>query len=402
MTSVFTIGCLLEAGYLFLALQNDWALLIPLFLMIYAALFGGMAWAWTSRSVKPFHILLFAVLFRLTLLPTIPSLSDDIYRYGWEGRIQRHGFDPAQLAPESPALAPLRDAAYERINHKAIPTVYPAMSQWVFRAGTHVTDLLRAPGQPRWMSPQAWLIWTHVLGQKLLFVFFDLLTLWAVWRILKIRGMDDRHVVLYAWNPLVVIEVAGSGHLDSLGISLLMLGILAWIKQKPLWAAAAVLAGFSSKFSGLLLFPWSAGAREFLSHWEFNGSLYRLSSLLSGDNGLAARAIVAVVGLGVAVWVLRRKMPLDRTIFTLLAAALLLSPVVHPWYLLWLVPFLCLFHSRVFLTWNATVVLSYAVLTRFRLSGIWELSPMIQGIEYAPVYAGLAWTFRRHFKGSSA
>lgn len=399
MSAALLIGFLLEAGYLLLALQNKGVFQVDVFLLLYAALFGGMIFAWKKMRFSPLLVIGFAVLFRLTLLPIVPSLSDDIYRYGWEGRIQRHGFSPSQHAPESPALAPLRDAAYERINHKAIPTVYPAMSQWVFRTGTHLTDLLRGAGPSHWLSRDAWVIWTHVLGQKILFVLFDLLTIWAVWRILKLRGMEDRHLLLYAWNPLVIIEIAGSGHLDSLGISLLMLGILAWLKRKPVWAVTAIIAGFLSKFAGLLLFPWSLGAKEFLRHWEFNGSLYSLSYVLTGHSGLAARGVVAVIGLSAAAWILSRKMPLDKTVFALLAATLLLSPVVHPWYVLWLVPFLCLFQNPAFLTWNATVVLSYTVLTRYRLSGIWELSPIIQGLEYVPVYAGLAWEMRRRASG---
>lgn len=399
MRAALFIGFLLEAGYLLFALQNKEVFHAESFFLLYAALFGGMIFAWKKMRFSPLLVIGFAVLFRLTLLPIVPNLSDDIYRYGWEGRIQRHGFNPSQHAPESPALVPFRDAAYERINHKSIPTVYPILSQWVFRAGSHLTDALRWAGTPRWLSPDTWVIWTHVVGQKFLFVLFDLLTLWAVWRILKLRVMEDRHLLLYAWNPLVIIEIAGSGHLDSLGISLLMLGILAWMKRKPVWAIAAIVAGILSKFAGLLLFPWSFGAKEFLSHWEFNGSLYWLSSVLAGHNGLAARGIVAALGLCGAAWILSRKMPLHKTVFALLSVALLLSPVVHPWYVLWLVPFLCLFQSPAFLTWNATVVLSYAVLTRYRLSGIWELSPMIQGIEYVPVYAGMAWEMRRRVNG---
>lgn len=369
------------------------------YFLLYTAMFGLMLLAWRKGRIPLYGIIGVAVLLRLALLPTLPFLSDDVYRYGWEGRLQRHGYSPARYAPDSPELAFLRDAAYERINHKSIPTVYPGVSQQVFRAGTYLTDLFRWGGPSRWMSRDVWVIWTHVLGQKVLFVVFDLLTLWAVWRILGLRGMEDRHLLLYAWNPLVIIEIAGSGHLDSLGISLLMLGILAWLKRKPLWAGLAMTACFLSKFAGLFLFPWSRGPMEFLRHWEFNGSLYSLTYALTGHNGLAARGIVISIGLIGAAWVLSRKLPLETTAFVLLAAALLLSPVVHPWYVLWLVPFLCLFRSPAFLTWNATVVLSYTVLSRYRLNGIWELSPIIQGLEYIPVYAGLAWEMRRRIHG---
>lgn len=402
MKSAFLIGFILEAGYLLFAYVGNWSAYIGLFLTLYAVLFAGMVVAWKKRDASPLMIFGFAILFRLTLFPVIPDLSDDIYRYGWEGRVQRLGFSPYEHAPDSLTLAPIRDAAYERINHKSIPTVYPILSQWTFRLGTHVTDFIRWVGPSQWSSRESWMIWTHVAGQKGLFILFDLLTLFALWRILKVRGLEDHHLLLYAWNPLVIIEIAGSGHLDSLGISLLVLGIWMWSKEKRLWASAFLAASLFSKFGGLLLFPWSRGVQEFIRHWEFNGSVYALIHWIVQENSLWARWISGAIGFLGFGWLLVRRESLPMTLLGLLGAALLVSPVVHPWYVLWIVPFLCFFQTPASLAWNATVVLSYTVLTRFRMAGIWELSPTLQALEYVPVYAGLLWGIRERAKGRSS
>ena len=206
-TQTFATGSVLLAGYGMIAARADWTQHVAGYWLIYSLLFAGMLLAW-RRGPVPLGLLIGgAILFRLVLLPTIPSLSDDIYRYGWEGRVQQAGFSPHKLAPTSPVLLPLRDAAYARINHPSIPTVYPLLSQWAFRVGTALTDGFRGIAPARWAQWDRWVIWTHVLGQKLVFVFFDGLTLWTLWQILKRKGMETQPLVLYAWNPLVITEI---------------------------------------------------------------------------------------------------------------------------------------------------------------------------------------------------
>lgn len=419
ITRTVLCGIGLELGFLLLALQKDWPVRINTFLILYGILFLVMLAAWKGPAMPLPTLLGFAFLFRLTLLPTIPSLSDDLYRYGWEGRIQRAGFSPYRHPPEAQELAHLRDASWPRINHKNISTVYPTLSQLAFRTGTYITDLLRLAAPSRWKSADRWMIWTDVVGQKVVFVFFDLLTILLVWKLMKHHGVDSRNLLLYVWNPLVVIEIAGSGHHDSLGICMLTLGVLAWEKGHEIWAGLGLAASFLSKYMSALLIPtailrgqwpmlgaWGAlaiaglavvrppivlvkGPAQYALNWQFNSSIYSILQQLAGGDGYRAKAITAILGFAAMWWVARVAATPASAAFWGIAAALLLAPTVHPWYFLWLTPFLCLFPNPAFLLWNGTIALSYTVLARYQTLGVWDLKPTIQLLEYLPVYAWL-------------
>ncbi len=414
-------GVAIEVCFLLFSLQKEWFLHINLYLVLYGFLFLLCLAAWKSQAIPVSAVIGFAVLFRLTLLPTIPSLSDDIFRYGWEGRLPRQGYSPFRYPPEAPELSHLRNASWERINHKTISTVYPTFSQFAFRAGTYITDFIRFASPTGFKGEDRWWIWTDVMGQKIVFVFFDLLTMLVVWKLMAQYGVDSRNLLLYAWNPLVIIEIAGSGHHDSLGICMLTLGVLAWEKGHPLWAGAGLAASFLSKYMSALLVPaailradwpllgaWGllaaaglalvrpptilvTGPTRYTQNWQFNASFYALLQPIIGGNGYLAKSITAVLGFGAMWWVARVTVSGGPalTAFWSIAIALFFAPTVHPWYFLWLTPFLCLFPNPAFLLWNGTIALSYTVLTRYRTLQVWDLNPAIQIVEYLPVYVWL-------------
>src|ERR1041385_1101063 len=113
--SLLLLGALMEAGFLRLATWGDLRGHLYGLFIIYGGLFLLLLLAWRHAakfSSRPFLILLFALLFPLTLLPTTPSLSDDIYRYSWEGRAQRAGISPYEYPPSAPELVFLRDSVY--------------------------------------------------------------------------------------------------------------------------------------------------------------------------------------------------------------------------------------------------------------------------------------------------
>ena len=84
--------------------------------------------------------LIVAVGLRAIFLFTPPVLSDDIYRYVWDGRVQKEGLNPYAYAPAAPQLEHLRDAIYESINNKELPTIYPPMMQVVLMASTFLSE----------------------------------------------------------------------------------------------------------------------------------------------------------------------------------------------------------------------------------------------------------------------
>jgi hypothetical protein len=409
LAALWTAPLALEAALAGLALSGDLRARPARFLVLYGVAFAAYAAALAGARLLPagrrglWVVLGAALAFRATLLPVEPTLSDDIYRYLWDGRVARAGINPFAHAPDDPALAALRDDAWERINHKTVPTIYPPLLQVVFRAGVTI-----APS---------------VLGFKALMLLFEIGVAGMVWKLVRLSGGGASDLLVYAWNPLVIVEVAGSGHNDVVAV-LLLLAALAWILQeRPALSTAALGAGVLAKLAPLLVLPTFVrrtrpsrllllplvlaagylpfgvagaglfrGLGEYAHRWEGNDFLFRgllesvrwldptealdsfitwLRSWLGGVLPLdplygfthpqAFSRLLAFGGMvAVAVYVTFKPWAPPRELLVAFAAALLLSPVLHPWYLLWIAPLLALDPSRGLLLWTGLVMLSYA------------------------------------------
>lgn len=404
-------GLLIEAAWCWVRglgpLQTQipwlWASLLPAFAGYLAA-----AWWVCRRPAGPLWPLLgLALLFRLTLLVSAPSLSDDIYRYIWDGRVQLAGINPYLHAPEAPAVAHLRDGLYNGINHKGVSTIYPPLAQFFF--------LLVCALHP------------GLLAMKGALVLVELALVLLLVRILRQQGQDERRVLLYAWNPLPIIEVAGSGHLDVLAVSLLLLALY-WLeagrRQAAVWAGAgALLAKFLPALAlplfwrrlqgqrrllwwlpllvGLGFLPYAGagtqlftGLQAYLLKWRFNDAFFSLVYQLLKDPALgqdetalqqAKLLCAALLGL-VVLWACWRGGDLYRVAFAILGAYLLLTPTLHPWYLMWVLPFFVLFPVPAWLYLSGAIFLAYDVLSGYSTTGIWEEHPWVLWAEFLPFY----------------
>jgi hypothetical protein len=380
-----------------------WALLLPAFLAYLAAAW----WVWHRPAGPLWTLLGLALLFRLTLLSGPPNLSDDVYRYVWDGRVQLAGINPYRHAPEAPEVAHLRDGLYHGINHKDVSTIYPPLAQGFF--------LLVCALHPGLLAMKAALVLVES-GLILLLL-----------RILRQRGQDPRRVVLYAWNPLPVIEVAGNGHLDVLAVSLLLLALY-WLEAgrglPAVWAAAgAVLAKLLPALAlplfwgrlrgrrrllwwlpllvGLGFLPYAgagaqlfAGLQTYLLKWRANDALFSIfyqvlkDPVLGHDDAALQQAKwlgAALLGLAV-LWACRRPGDLYRGAFVVMGAYLLLAPTLHPWYLMWALPFLALFPSPAWIYLSGAVFLAYEVLGRYIATGVWEEQPWVLWAQFLPFY----------------
>ena len=367
-----------------------------------------------------------ALVFRLTLWWSPPTLSDDIFRYVWDGRVQLAGINPYLHPPAAPELAHLRDELHGLVNHPDVPTIYPPLAQLFFRL---VCALSATPA---------------ALKFALLLCDFGLCLLLR--RSLVRRGQDPCRVLLYAWHPLPVVEIAGSGHIDALGI-LLLFGALYALQIRRIAAATAALAGaFLAKLVPLVLLPalwrqagkgwfdlrprraliWfpalallgympfaeagsklATGLSTYAQHWHFNAAVYALiqSALAPWDAAahLHARWLCAalLVALG-----LRAQIQLAdpyAAACTTLGAYVLLSPTMHPWYLLWILPFLPFFAHPAWGLLGGLVALAYHVLIDYAASGIWREELWILWAQYAPFYSLLlATALHRHKKSNEA
>ena len=184
-----------------------------------------------------------ALAFRFCALPMLPTLSDDGYRYLWDGRVRvEAGVSPYELRPSDPALAPWHDRAeYRRMNSRDYYSVYPPASQLAFAAAVGL-----APGAS-WEA--AWWAW------KLLMVGAELTAM-----VLLLRVVPASAVALYAWSPLSVIEVAGQGHTEALVLLGLAAAVAASRRRWPLASLGVAVAG-AAKLYPLALLP-AAWRRE--------------------------------------------------------------------------------------------------------------------------------------------
>jgi alpha-1,6-mannosyltransferase len=182
-------------------------------------------------------ILAGAVLMRLAFLFTEPYLSTDIYRYIWDGRVQAAGVNPYRHVPSAPELAHLRDAAiFPNINRADYAvTIYPSVAQAIFLAITRF-------GQ-------------SVPAMKLGLLAFDAVTVAILLQLLRRLGSPATRIAAYAWHPLPIWEVAGSGHVDIAMCALLMAGLLLFLHHRTLLAGAVVTLGALVKPTALLALP---------------------------------------------------------------------------------------------------------------------------------------------------
>jgi len=281
-----------------------------------------------------------------------------------------------------------------------VPTIYPPTLQYVF----WVANVLY-PGS--------------VVGMKFILLIFDVLTIYLLLSLLKNLQLPPEWCLVYAWSPLVLKEIANSGHADSVSAFLLVLLLWLLAKQRPFISSIICALLTLTKFFGLLLLPlfhqmwkWGyyavfvlvmgllyipfidadvnpfQGFLEYSKEWRFNGGVFMWVEwifeatigmmvlenefaiwVFQGDQFIRADTmarytlfiLISLVTLSCAIWVVRKRTLLDlsRAIFVVLGTLLICSPVIDPWYLTWIVPLLCLHPSRAWLLFTGLVYLSY-------------------------------------------
>lgn len=356
-------------------------------------------------------IIALAVLFRLFLIPQDPTvLSSDMYRYVWDGRVQHNGFNPYLHAPNAEALKSLRDdRIYPHINRKEARTLYPAGAQLFFRG---VYEL----------------VGSSVSGFKSVMVVFDLSAIAIMAALLRAYALDPNRLLIYAWNPLVIFEIAYSGHLEGITVFLMLaafyltavrkrtLGIIllamaSAIKLYPGFLLPALLSSgrrikgaaiFTVAF-GLIYLPYVAAGDKMAGflpvylknpYESFNAGLkYLLMHLFPsiGYYALSLSLIIALLAAG-GVVLFKEKLKGESLYYgyILTGCLMVLMPAaLHPWYVILIIPFLVFYTSAAWLIFSCAVTLSYLkYVTDQGIMPMWVLV-----CEYVPLLALLAWGF---------
>ena len=358
-----------------------------------AGLSGGLVWATVGLSI----------LIRLSFLSSDPVGSDDVYRYLWDGKVQAAGINPYRYAPDDPALADLHSSLLpEAVNHPEMKTVYFPFSQWLFLLA------FRIAGESLW-------------GLKAMLLAAEAATMAGLLILLSHLNLPRRLVLLYALCPLPILAFALDAHVDGFGLPLFIFGLLYHLRGRP--ALGLFLLGLSMSVKpvalvvlpvlflqartgtdririavvplAVALLPFVPYALEsnpleslstFAWHWLFNGAFFELVRSFVQDNQRARLICAAALGVSLVLLQFTRHDVLRKAAFSVLLL-LLFSPVVHPWYVTWLVVLLPAVPLRSGMVYAASVSLAIITLVEFRLTGAWEQHPIILVLEYAPVVA---------------
>jgi hypothetical protein len=336
-----------------------------------------------------------AVAWRVALV-SAPPFNDDINRYVWEGRIQNHGGNPFKWSdrPTVERWAPLRDEVWEGINHRHMPAIYPPLFQLAVRGVVAVRD--------------------SVTAMKGFLVLCEIATLGLLAGVLRRRRLPPERLLIMAWSPLALVEIAGAGHNDAFAMMWLVAGLFALDLDRPLLSAlvmgggsmAKLLPGFVAVAWGrryrpghvlaavavaaVCVWPYRDAGRtlfhslsRFARFWRFNETLFApLAAVL--ESHTAAVRVGAVLSLLLALLLAWRRVDTASAAMAVVAASLLLSPNVLPWYALWLLPLLVLREEPAALLFTGTVSLAYLAYPEHQSGDRWRVGWDVRALEYLP------------------
>jgi alpha-1,6-mannosyltransferase len=369
-----------------------------------------------STPEFPRHVIVFglvlSVLWQIQFLRMPPGLDDDIHRYLWDGRVQRLGYNPYVVIPLDPAFAGLHTSETRTLNNPEVPSPYPPGAQLFFRAVTSLHE--------------------STFALKVAFVFCDLAIAFILLDVLRRTRQGTHWVLAYAWHPLLATEVAGSGHVDIVGALLLLVSLAALLRRwRPLAAISFGLA-VAVKFLPIVLLPlyWrrvrlrdaalaaavvpllylpfldhgripvgSLGA--YVQRFRFNDPVFATLERVAAPQLVAGLA--ALVGLLTAIGIRRNSADDSAGAFAWpMAASLLCAPVVYPWYLLWLLPFLRSTATVPILIWTLSIIPTYYVWHLRTLGQPWLVPGWILVLEYGSVAVAAAVIVLRRIARSAA
>ncbi len=376
-------------------------------------------------------IIVLGVLFRIIAIGSLPELSDDYFRFIWDGRLLARGVNPFTRLPseymEDPLLAQslgLDQSLYESLNSPEYYTIYPPLNQFIFWLTAYLS--------PRNAQMQ-------VLGMKIILLLAETGTLLLLPRLLSKLSLPQAWLTLYALNPLVIVELCGNLHFEALLIFFLLLSLYGLVSSN--WLMASIAFGFSiaSKLIPVIFLPllirrmgfWQTilfssialvlnlilfvplmDQETFLNmgdsiglyfqSFEFNASIYYLirwvGYQIRGYNVIAivGKYLALAVFLGVWLIALLERSPnwknLPRSMIFVLTLYFTLASIVHPWYITTLLVLSCLTTYRFPIIWTLTILLSYFTYRNtFYEENLW-----LTVIEYFAVFGWMIyeWNFR--------
>lgn len=367
-----------------------------------------------GRAVTVSSVLLWAVAFRLCGLFGGPLYEDDYFRYLWDGYRFAETGSPYGHVPEDSFDDPDVPAEFgpvlDGINNPDLPTIYAPVTQLVFLAAY-------------WIQPAS------VTVLQTLLVLVDLACL-----VLLLRLTTPLNAMLYAWCPLVIKEIAFTAHPDGVGVCLLLLGIVLWRTGHRVGAAAALGLAVAAKVLALVVAPlillrgrirhWAVAGLVlavayapfaasggtgltslgvFAREWVFNPALFGLLAPVAGHR--LARLILGAAFALFWLWYGWKSGTASDTVPRgdwLFGALLAVSPVINPWYLLWLLPFAAVYPTAWAWTASLSVLLSYSTGLNLEMMSLqpYAQPPWVRPIEFGVILVPMAWSLVRRVRAA--
>ncbi len=387
------------------------------------------------------HLIFFGIFLRLLLIPIYPPLSDDYFRFVWDGYCNSDGLSPYDLKPEDFNAEQLGDnykIIYEELNSKIYYSVYPPLLQSVFTLSA-------------WLFPKNLL--GSVIVMRLVLILFEIGSIFFISRLLKRFSLPDWQVLLYALNPLVIIEISGNLHFEGMMIFFMLgsiyflskipfeentnthfnknhflsasfLGLAAGAKLLPLmfmpifiqkigWVKSIIygcvvglvfLLSFFMLWDIELFLHFKESIRLYYQSFEFNGGIYYLlrktGYLFRGYNEIAyiGPGMAIISALSIILFSLKDNNKNFARIPILFLFALtiyqLLSTTVHPWYIAPFVALASLTRFRFAILWSGLILLTYINYSNQPYyENLWFVA-----LEYILVIGVLAWELKNKQK----
>lgn len=327
---------------------------------------------------------------RIILLFSIPLLSDDFYRFIWDGQLIAKGINPFSHTPQHLMhlnLNWLDTSLYNKMNSPAYYSVYPPVNQFVFW-------LAALPGKEHLLS--------SLIILRTIIIFFDIGNIFLIKKLLELKNLNKNLIFLYALNPLVIVEFSGNLHFEVAMIFFTLLGIYLIIKNKWVKASIALALAICSKLIPLIFIPllikeigikktfyvsliicvctiilflpfiynfellnhFTESLRLYYGKFEFNGSIYQILREIGwrylNYNPIAYTSkILIMLTIGGFIITYIKSKNIFNGIFWLMFIYTLFGAIVHPWYILILVAFSPFLNWRFALVWSFLICLSY-------------------------------------------
>jgi alpha-1,6-mannosyltransferase len=409
----YLVSCILLLLFFFISYKVERHETV-LLLVSYSLLFGLYTWV-ILKNAKDHLVFWIAssIIFRFVILFSVPNLSDDFYRFIWDGRLLSSGYHPFANPPNyyvenNIAVTGINESLYSNLNSKDYFTIYPPLAQFLFWLCAELSSS----------------IYTNLVLLKLFNFLAEIVSIIMLGKLLKHFDLATENVLIYALNPLIILELTGNAHFEAVMICFLLVGIYFITKQRLIPAATFLALSIGVKLIPIIFLPailplvgrnkaikfymvtfvvcvllflplldmelltgFQNSLGYYFSRFEFNASIYYLvrglGYLIFGYNIIhIAGAVLGIMAAALILQFSLKGLPrifLDSTpsvsakasvpelaewnfIHTLIGSLLiylLFTTTVHPWYVSTLLALTALVDYRFVLVWTYMIFLTY-------------------------------------------